>query len=228
MATATTVTTAAGPHLSIPRRPQALRALAGGCQDQQHKRATKYCAAVRPCVIDDREIPMRYSKPARLIAVMTPVLGIVLAACGGSGTPAASPSSSSSAAATAAAAAGGSAAKITADWQAFFNAKTPIAQRVRLLQNGPVFAALIRAQSGSALASTATAKVTRVSVVSPAQAKVTYSILIGGQSMLTGRAGVAVLQGGVWRVGDASFCGLLALENGGKTSSLPAACRSAG
>jgi hypothetical protein len=132
---------------------------------------------------------MRYSKPARLIAVMTPVLGIVLAACGGSGTPAASPSSSSSAAATAAAAAGGSAAKITADWQAFFSAKTPIAQRVRLLENGQVFAALIRAQSGSALASSATAKVIRVSVVSPTQAKVTYSILIGGQSMLTGQAG---------------------------------------
>jgi hypothetical protein len=172
---------------------------------------------------------MRYSKPARLIAVTTPVLGIVLAACGGSGTPAASSSPSAAPATTASAAASGSAAaKIAANWQAFFSAKTPTAQRVNLLQNGQVFSALIKAQSGSTLASSATAKVIRVSVVSPAQAKVTYSILVSGQPMLTNQAGVAVLEGGVWRVGDASFCGLLALENGGKTSSLPSACRSAG
>ena len=40
--------------------------------------------------------------------------------------------------------------------------------------------------------------------------------------------GVAVLQGGTWKVGDASFCGLLTLENGGRASGLPAACHSAG
>jgi hypothetical protein len=172
---------------------------------------------------------MRYSKPARLVAVMTPVLGIVLAACGGGGTSTASSSPPAAPTTTASAAASGSTtAEITANWQAFFNAKTPTAQRVKLLQNGQVFAAIIKAQSGSALASTATAKVIRVSVVSPTQAKVTYSILAGGQPALSNQAGVAVLQGGVWKVGDASFCGLLALENGGKTSSLPAACHSAG
>ena len=64
-------------------------------------------------------------------------------------------------------------------------------------------------------------------MVSPSQAKVTYSILIGGQSALANQAGVAVYQGGTWKVGLASFCGLLTLENGGKTSGLPAACKSA-
>ena len=171
---------------------------------------------------------MRYSKPAHLVAVMTAVLGIFLAACGGSGTSAASSSTSAAPTTTASAASGSATAEITANWQAFFNAKTPTAQRVKLLENGQVFAAIIKAQSGSPLASTATAKVIRVSVVSPTQAKVTYSILAGGQPALTNQAGVAVLQGGVWKVGDASFCGLLALENGGKTSSLPAACHSAG
>ena len=38
---------------------------------------------------------------------------------------------------------------------------------------------------------------------------------------------MAVYQDGTWKVGLASFCGLLALENGGKTSGLPAACKSA-
>jgi hypothetical protein len=39
---------------------------------------------------------------------------------------------------------------------------------------------------------------------------------------------VAVLQGGTWKVGLASFCGLLTLENNGKTSGLPSLCKTAG
>ena len=78
------------------------------------------------------------------------------------------------------------------------------------------------------LASGIGAKVTKVTMVSPSQAKVTYSILIGGQPALSNQSGVAVYQDGTWKVGLASFCGLLALENGGKTSGLPAACKSAG
>jgi hypothetical protein len=35
----------------------------------------------------------------------------------------------------------------------------------------------------------------------------------------------AVLQDGTWKVGAASFCGLLALQNGGSTKSLPAVCK---
>jgi hypothetical protein len=65
-------------------------------------------------------------------------------------------------------------------------------------------------------------------MVSAAKANVTYSILVGGQTELPNQAGIAVLQGGTWKVGVNSFCNLLALENGGKTSSLPAACNSAG
>ena len=81
---------------------------------------------------------------------------------------------------------------------------------------------------GSGLASEATAKVTKVTVTSPTQATVTYSILVGGQPALSGKTGIAVLQGGTWKVGLASFCGLLVLENSGKTTGLPAACNSAG
>ena len=63
---------------------------------------------------------------------------------------------------------------------------------------------------------------------SPTQAKVIYSILVGGTPALSNQNGVAVLQNGVWKVGDTSFCGLLIVENSGKTSGLPAACQSAG
>jgi hypothetical protein len=103
-----------------------------------------------------------------------------------------------------------------------------VAKRVSLLQDGQTFASVIRSQAGSGLASSATAKVTKVTVVSPSQAKVTYNILLGGQPALSNQSGVAVKQGGTWKVVVASFCGLLAVENGGKTSGLPAACKSAG
>ena len=122
----------------------------------------------------------------------------------------------------------GAAATIKANWEAFFSPKTPVAKRVSLLQDGQTFASVIRSQAGSGLAASASAKVTKVTLVSPTQAKVTYSILLGGQPALSNQAGVAVKQGGTWKVGVASFCGLLAVENGGKTTGLPAACKSAG
>jgi hypothetical protein len=107
---------------------------------------------------------------------------------------------------------------------AFFNPKTPVAKRVSLLQNGSAFASIIKAQASSALASSATSSVNAVTVESPTQAKVTYSILVGGSPALKNQPGVAVRQGGVWKVGDQSFCALLTLENNGKA---PTACAGA-
>ncbi len=153
-------------------------------------------------------------------------LGAGAAACGGSST---SSTSSPSTSPAATASAGGSATQqITANWTAFFNAKTPVAKRVSLLQDGQTFASIIQSQAGGGLAAQATAKVTKVTLVSASQAKVVYSILVGGQSALANQSGTAVLQNGTWKVGVASFCGLLALENGGSTVSLPAACKAAG
>ena len=147
---------------------------------------------------------------------------------GASSSPSSAPSSSAPASSAGPASSSGAASTIAANWAAFFNAKTPVAKRVSLLQDGQTFQSIIKSQAGSGLAASATAKVTKVTMVSSTQAKVTYSILIGGQSALAHQAGVAVLQDGTWKVGLASFCGLLALENGGKTAGLPAACRSAG
>ena len=167
------------------------------------------------------------------LLVLVGVLGVGIAACGSSSSNSgASPSPSTSAPATSApatsasaAASGSAAALITHNWEKFFNPKTPVAQRVALLQNGQAFAAVIRAQAGSSLASSATAKVSKVTVTSATQAKVTYSILVGGSPALANQSGVAVLQAGTWKVGLASFCGLLTLENSGKT---PSVCKSAG
>jgi len=147
---------------------------------------------------------------------------------GASSSPSSAPSSSAPAASASPSSGSGDAAVIKANWEAFFNPKTPVAKRVSLLQDGQTFSTVIKSQAGSGLASSASAKVTKVTVVSPSQAKVTYSILLGGQPVLSGRTGVAVKQAGTWKVGVASFCGLLTVENNGKTSGLPAACTSAG
>ena len=45
--------------------------------------------------------------------------------------------------------------------------------------------------------------------------------LLGTTPALTNQSGPAVYQDGTWKVGDASFCALLALENGGKGPVLP-------
>jgi hypothetical protein len=158
-------------------------------------------------------------------------LAVLAAACGGS-SPTPPPKSTSpavSASASPSASPGGAAAvaAITTNWEAFFNAKTPESQRVALLQDGTQFESVIKAQSGTGLAALATAKVTHVTVNSATMATVTYDILISGTPQLKNQTGVAVYQNGTWKVGVASFCGLLTLENAGKTSGLPPACKSA-
>jgi hypothetical protein len=188
---------------------------------------------------------MRFQLLARQIAV--PALGLALAAtmaaCSSSGSssaagspsasaPASSPASASAPASSSApsssapsssapAAAGGNAkAQITANWEAFFDGKTSAAKKIALLQNGDKFSAIIKAQAGSGLAGSIAAKVTAVVVNSATSATVSYNIVSGGQTLLPNQTGTAVNEGGVWKVGDVSFCQLLHLQ-GTKTSACP-------
>jgi hypothetical protein len=184
---------------------------------------------------------MSPSKSA-LILLAGAALGLSLTACGSSGTgspasstPPASSASSASVTASAsasssspAASSSGAAAAIAANWTAFFNAKTPVAQRIDLLQDGQDFASIIKSQAGGGLAAAASAKVTKVTVTSPTAATVGYNIVLAGQTALANQSGTAVLQGGTWKVGLSSFCGLLSLEAGGSTKGLPAQCQTAG
>ena len=173
---------------------------------------------------------------SRLVsATLVATLGLALAACSSSSSsaptssPSATPASSSASTPTSPAAeptsGAGAISAIEANWAKFFNAKTPTSERVTLLQNGQMFAAVIKAQAGSTLAAAATSKVTHVTLSGTSQAYVTYEILVGGKAALSGQQGVAVYQNGIWKVGDKSFCGLLKLENGGKSSGLPAGCQ---
>ncbi len=180
---------------------------------------------------------MRFNLLARRILV--PALGLALAAtvaaCSSSGSSATSSSSSAAApaATSATAAAPGSSgggnsaavAQITANWEKFFNSSTSASEKATLLQNGTTFEPVIQALINFPLASGLGAKVTSVTLNSATTATVKYNLTASGQGLLTGQTGTAVLQGGTWKVGDASLCSLFRLIPGG---TVPSACSSVG
>jgi hypothetical protein len=163
------------------------------------------------------------------LAIALAVPAVALAACS-SGTsspppvqhttPSASPSAVSTPSSSAAT------SQITTNWEAFFSGKTTAATKISVLQNGKAFASVIDGQASSSIAKAASAKVTSVSVNSAGtQANVTYTVYFGTTPELTNKTGVAFNEDGTWKVGDSTFCSLLALENFGKA---PSVCSSAG
>ncbi len=186
---------------------------------------------------------MRFKPLARRITLapmLVVALALTVAACSSSGSSSSAATSPSAASAPAAPASpvpasssapstgGNSAAvaQITANWEKFFSSSTPVSQKVGLLQNGSTFESDIKAFANFPLASSLGAKVTNVTVNSATSATVTYSITTSsGSTLLPNQKGTAVYQDGVWKVGDASLCGLLKLVPG---STAPAACNSVG
>ena len=184
---------------------------------------------------------MRFNLLARRIAA--PALGLTLAAtmaaCSSSSSSSASagpssaasassasPSSSAAASSPGTGSTSEAAAQIKANWEKFFNASTPIAEKVKLLQNGTALESAIKAFASFPLASGIEAKVTKVTVNSATKAAVTYDLTSSsGGALLSNQKGISVYQDGIWKVGDGSLCGLLRLVPGG---SVPAACNSAG
>jgi hypothetical protein len=182
---------------------------------------------------------MRIRLLARRMAA--PALGLALAAtmaaCSSSSTSSAAggPSSAASAASAPASSAASSpgtgstadaAAQIKANWEKFFDASTPVTEKVKLLQNGAALESAIKAFASFPLANGIGAKVTNVTVSSATKAAVTYNLTSSsGGALLSNQKGVAVYQDGTWKVGDESLCGLFRLIPGG---TVPSACNSAG
>jgi len=184
---------------------------------------------------------MRFRPLARrgtLAPALVLALALTAAACSSSSTSPASTSTSSAPAPSSAPASSAPAgtstggnnsaaavAEITANWEKFFASSTPVSEKVTLLQNGRLLEPAIKALYALPLANNIAAKVTAVTVNTPASATVTYNLTSGGSSLLSNQKGTSVLQGGTWKVGIASLCGLLKLVPG---ASVPAACSSAG
>jgi hypothetical protein len=169
--------------------------------------------------------------------LLVPALGLafITAACSSSSSstnaspPATSAPATSAPATSASSSASGSSqsgatGEIKTNWENFFSGKTSAATKISLLQNGQKFATVIDAQAGTGLAASASATVTAVVLDSATTASVSYNIGVSGAS-LNNQTGTAVLEDGVWKVGDVSFCSLLTLEDLGKA---PSVCSSAG
>lgn len=150
----------------------------------------------------------------------TPAASSAPATTASSSAPAASSSATSSESGSAA-----TTAAIKANWEAFFSSSTPNSKRIELLQNGSALASTVKAFSASPLASAVSAKVTSVTVTSPTEATVKYDLTAAGQSVASGATGTAVLEGGVWKVGDPSFCGLLKEGQQYLNIPLPSVCK---
>lgn len=114
------------------------------------------------------------------------------------------------------------AAAIKNAYSKFFLQSTPEEVSLGLLQDGQAFKSAVESNGTSSYAQTSTAVVSKIVIVSPNLAKVTYSILISGNPILKDQPGYAVRENGVWKVAGATFCGLLTLEG-----NPPPACHSA-
>jgi hypothetical protein len=96
----------------------------------------------------------------------------------------------------------------------FFSSKTGLPDKVALLQNGPKFKSVIEGFVNNPLAKNVSATVSSVTLQGANDAKVVYVVKVSGAA-LGKQTGLAVKQNGVWKVGDASLCKLIAL--GGTT-----------
>ena len=110
-------------------------------------------------------------------------------------------------------------AEIKSAYVKFFSGKTPVSDRVALLQNGPKFKPVIEAFASNPLAKSASATVSSVTLQRQDKAKVVYTVKVAGAG-LPRQTGTAVRENGTWKVGDASLCKLVALQG-----STPAACK---
>jgi ABC-type glycerol-3-phosphate transport system substrate-binding protein len=136
------------------------------------------------------------------------VAGLALAGCGGS-------SGTTTTDTTAAAR-----AQIKSAYVKFFSGKTPVSDRIAVLQNGSKFKDVVTSFANNPLAKNVNVTVSSVTLEGGENAKVVYTVKLGGAG-LPKQTGTAVRENGTWKVGSASLCKLVALQG-----STPSACKS--
>ncbi len=107
-------------------------------------------------------------------------------------TAAASPAATSSSEATSGAAA---VAAIKKNWITFFDGKSAVTTKVSLVEGGSKFTSVIK--STESAGKNASASIQSVTITSPTEATVHYTVLLSGSPVLTGQKGTAVYQDGV-------------------------------
>lgn len=164
----------------------------------------------------------------RCLAVTVATAALTLTACG-SGSTARSPASPSqhpvtpgSAQPTAGAAA---VAAIRGNWERLFTySRVSLEVSIGLIEDGEQFRRYLKTRIDSATLQKVSARVSKVVLVPPAAARVTYTIFDSGKPILPDQPGISVYQDGVWKVSKQTLCRLLLIQGGG-SASLPAPCR---
>ncbi|MEV5439106.1 hypothetical protein AB0K80_24305 [Streptomyces sp. NPDC052682] len=111
--------------------------------------------------------------------------------------------------------------EIRQNWQKFFDPKTPVAQKQKVLENGERMAPVLGAFSGDARGGQVQAKVTRVEFTSPTLATVTYDLTLKGATVLPNASGTAIEQGGTWKVSAKTLCALVQMSGNGSATAVP-------
>ena len=125
---------------------------------------------------------------------------LFLAACGGGGNPAID--------------------QVKSTYMSFFTTKTSLAGHVALVQDGARFKSVIQSFLSNPMANGVSATVSSVTLQGAKKAKVVYTVKIAIGS-LKDQTGYAVLEGGKWKIADATLCGLVSLAG-----TTPPACKS--
>ncbi len=141
------------------------------------------------------------------------LLALSLTGCGGSSGGTAAPSSTPTVAATATPASAEDFAGIAAAYEGFFNPKGTVEAHTALLENGEKFTAELTKSAKDPAAADLSAKLLTANVLGDS-ADVTYDLIgKGGTKLLPGAQGVAVRQGGTWKVSQATYCTLISLQD---------------
>ncbi|MGC0332948.1 hypothetical protein RKD23_005938 [Streptomyces sp. SAI-170] len=112
-------------------------------------------------------------------------------------------------------------AEIRANWQKFFDPKTPLKDKQAVLENGEQMAPVLQAFNGDERGGKVGAQVEKVVFTSPTGANVTYTLTLSGQTALPNASGTAVEQDGTWKVSVNTLCALVQLSRTGSASQSP-------
>lgn len=91
-----------------------------------------------------------------------------------------------------------------------------------VLQNADKLTAVIAAQAKNPITAGLSATVSKVTLVNPHLADVTFTLLSKGQPLLSNQVGKAVLVDGTWKVAAYTFCGLASVAG-----TIPPECKQA-
>ncbi|MEU6260660.1 hypothetical protein [Streptomyces sp. NPDC047043] len=111
--------------------------------------------------------------------------------------------------------------EISKNWQKFFDPKTSLAEKQKVLENGEQMAPVLKAFSGDKRGGQVQAKVQTIEFTKADEATVTYALTLNGATALPKASGTSVEQDGTWKVSVNTLCALVQLSGDASGSPAP-------